>query len=463
MAAPFVRFAPSPTGLIHLGNARTALLNWCFAKAQGGRFLLRYDDTDRERSKEEFANAIAEDLAWLGIAPDTVVHQTANLRRYAAVAEELKAAGRLYPCYETEEELDRRRRLARASGRPPVYDRAALKLTPEDRAQLEGEGRRPHWRFLLTHEKAGWDDLVRGPQEIDTATLSDPVLVREDGTPLYTLTSVVDDADLGITHVIRGEDHVTNTAVQLQLFDALGAARPVFAHHNLLTAASGAGLTKREGSLSLKSLREEGFEPQAVAALATLVGSAEAVRPVHELDELAGLVDLARLSRAPARVDDEELALLNRRIVHELAYDAAKDRLDSLGIGGGAAFWLAVRGNIGRVPEALDWWRIATDETLETPVEDTELTDQAATLLPDEPWDAATWKAWTSAVGAATGRKGRALFHPLRLALTGREAGPELSVFLPFIGAERTRRRLGRRPGPRTGRHPAADPANPAR
>lgn len=439
---PVVRFAPSPTGYIHLGNARTALLNWCFAKARGGRFILRFDDTDRERSRPEYAAAITQDLAWLGIMPDIVVSQSDRLDLYAAAAERLKAAGRLYPCYETEEELDRRRRLARASGRPPVYDRAALRLTAEDRSRLEAEGRRPHWRFLLEDRAAAWEDLVRGPQSIQASGLSDPVLLREDGQPLYTFTSVVDDAETGVTHIIRGEDHVTNTAVQLQLFEALGARQPAFAHHNLLTSATGAGLSKREGSLSLMSLREAGFEGIAVSALATLVGSSEAVRPVRNLDELAALVDLEKLSRAPARVEEGELAALNARIVHDLEYAAVADRLVALGVGGGEPFWLAVRGNLEFVPEAAIWWKIASEDIEQAAPEDPELLAAALALLPEEPWGAGTWRSWTDAVKARTGRKGRALFHPLRLALTGRESGPELAAFLPFIGAEISRARL---------------------
>lgn len=442
MTTPVVRFAPSPTGRIHLGNARTALLNWCVARSQNGRFILRFDDTDRERSREEYAAAIAEDLAWLGIRPDVTVRQSDRLDRYAAAAEMLKAAGRLYPCYETEEELDRARRLARASHRPPIYDRAALRLDDAARARLEAEGRRPHWRFRLAGGPMAWDDLVRGHQEIDAATLSDPVLLRADGTPLYTFTSVVDDAELGVTHVIRGEDHVTNTAVQLDLFAALGAGAPIFGHHNLLTAASGAGLSKREGSLSVGALREAGYEPMAVAALATLTGSAAAVRPVRDLAELAGLVDLARLSRAPARIDEAELGVLNAKLVHDLPFAAAAGRLAALGVGGGAAFWEAVRGNVVTVADAAEWWRIVTGPI--APVrEDPAFLVEAGRLLPAAPWDAATWKSWTAAVSAATGRKGRNLYHPLRQALTGRDTGPELAALLPFIGPDRAAARLG--------------------
>ena len=292
-AAPTVRFAPSPTGRIHIGNARTALFNALYARRQGGRFILRFDDTDTGRSRAEYADAIETDLAWLGIAPDLVVRQSARLALYDAAAERLRAEGRLYPCWETADELDRKRKRQQARGLPPVYDRAALALSAEERAAFEAEGRRPHWRFLLERTEIAWHDLVRGACRIDCASLSDPVLVREDGSYLYTPTSVVDDIDLGVTHVIRGEDHVTNTAVQLQIFAALGAPAPAFAHHNLLTTTTGEGLSKRSGALSIGGLREAGIEAMAVAALAVLVGTSEAVQPIDSLDELAALADLS--------------------------------------------------------------------------------------------------------------------------------------------------------------------------
>lgn len=445
MNTPVVRFAPSPTGHIHLGNARTALLNWCLAKRAGGTFILRFDDTDTERSRAEYAASIADDLAWLGIHPDRTVRQSDRLALYAEAAEKLKAAGRLYPAYETEEQLDLQRRLARASGRPPIYDRAALKLTDEDRAKLEAEGRRPHWRFRLDWQTVTWDDMVRGTQSIDAASLSDPVLIRADGSCLYTFTSVVDDVDMGVTHIVRGEDHVTNTAVQIQLFEALGASAPVFAHHNLLVAAGGAGLSKREGSMSLGGLREAGIEPQAVSAYAALVGSSEAVRPVASLDELAGLIDLSKLSRAPAQVDMDELALLSARVVHALSYEAAAARLETLGVSGGAAFWETVRPNLHTVGEAQDWWRIATDEglaPLATEEGDASFLADALATMPAAPWTTETWGVWTAALKDKSGRKGRALFHPLRAALTGRDSGPEMKLFLPFIGPERAAARL---------------------
>ncbi|HEX2553255.1 MAG TPA: glutamate--tRNA ligase [Microvirga sp.] len=441
VAKPVVRFAPSPTGLIHIGNARPALLNALFARREGGTFVLRFDDTDRERSREDFAQAIAADLAWLGVTPDVVVRQSDRFPLYDAAADRLRAAGRLYPAYETPDELEFRRKRQLARGLPPVYDRAALKLTEAERRALEAEGRRPHWRFRLDPVTTEWTDMVRGPAHVDCASLSDPVLIRADGTYLYTLPSVVDDIDLKITHVIRGEDHVTNTAVQIQIFEALGAPVPVFGHHNLLTTASGEGLSKRLGHLSIRGLREAGIEPQAVAALAVLVGSAEAVRPVASLDELARLVDLAHISRAPARFDEHELEHLNARLVHEMSFEGVRGRLEALGIGGGEAFWLAVRTNLAKVADAAEWWGVVQGPL--TPViEDPALVAKAAALLPEGPFDAATWKRWTEAVKAETGAKGKALFMPLRLALTARHHGPELAALLPLIGRDRAAARL---------------------
>lgn len=442
MSDVVVRFAPSPTGRLHIGNARTALLNWLFARARGGRFVLRFDDTDRERSRAEFAIAMEADLAWLGITPDLVVHQSDREALYEAAAERLKAIGRLYPCYETEEELERRRKRQQARGLPPVYDRAALALTGEDRARLEAEGRRPHWRFLLDHRVVEWTDLVRGLSHIDTASLSDPVLRRADGTWLYTLPSVVDDVDLRVTHVIRGEDHVTNTAVQIQLFELLGQGRvPAFGHHNLLLDASGEGLSKRLGHLSLGSLRDKGLEPMAVASVAVLVGSPHPVQPVPDLATLGGMVELDRLSRAPARFDEHELEALNARLLHGTPFEAVRARLAALGVGGGEPFWLAVRGNLTTLADAATWWGIVSGP-VPCAGRDAAFCATAAALLPPEPWSDATWGEWTSAVKERTGRKGRDLFMPLRLALTGLDHGPELKALLPLIGRERALARL---------------------
>ena len=437
-----LRFAPSPTGHLHIGNARTALLNALLARREGGTFLLRLDDTDRERSTDAFAQAIGEDLVWLGIPPDRTLRQSDRIALYDAAADRLRAAGRLYACYETAEELERRRRRQLGRGQPPIYDRAALRLTGAERAAFEAEGRRPHWRFRLEERVVAWEDGVRGPSHVDCASLSDPVLVREDGSYLYTLPSVADDADLGVTRVIRGEDHVTNTAVQVQIFEALGAAVPGFAHHNLLTTASGEGLSKRLGHLSLRGLRQAGYEPGAVAALAVLVGSAEAVRPVSGLGELMGLIDLAHVSRAPARFDEAELDALNARTVHAMPFADAQRRLAALGIAGegGQAFWLSVRGNLAKLTDAAAWWAVVRGPIEPVPLPPA-LADAAA-HLPPEPWDGATWGAFTAPLRAATGLKGRDLFRPLRLALTGLDHGPDLAALLPLIGRARAERRL---------------------
>ena len=455
--SPIVRFAPSPTGRLHIGNIRTALLNWLFAAKAGGTFLLRLDDTDRERSTEDNAEAIRRDLTWLGLTWAREERQSARLERYAAAAETLKAAGRLYACYETEEELDRKRQRRRARGLPPIYDRAALKLTDAERVKLEAEGRTPHWRFRLLNTEpnkplepaptlVSWMDLVRGDQSVDIGSLSDPVLIRADGTPLYTFTSIVDDIDFGITHIIRGEDHVTNTGVQIQLFEAFGATSPQFAHHSLLVGGDGQALSKRLGALSVESFRDMGLEPMAVASHAALVGTSDAIAPRAHLSELMETFDLGKLSRSPGRFDVTELKALNAKLLHHLPYDAVADRLEAAGVPGGKEFWEAVRGNLEVFAGVRKWWGVVSGPV--TPVvEDTALASRAADLLPAEPWDASTWSIWTDAVKTATGAKGRALFHPLRLALTGEEAGPELKALLPLIGRARAFERLNGRPG----------------
>ncbi len=453
-----VRFAPSPTGNIHIGNARTALINWLFAKSAwgraGGQFVLRYDDTDRERSKQEFADGIARDLAWLGIKPDRVEKQSAREAVHAAATEKLKAAGVLYPCYETPDEIERKRKRQAMRNLPPVYDRAALKLTAAQRAELEAAGKKPHWRFLLPNHagdpsapvrtEVHWDDVIRGPQTVDLASMSDPVLVREDGTWPYTLPSVDDDIDIGITHVIRGDDHVANTGVQIAIFKALGAEPPMFGHHNLLTTASGEGLSKRLGSLSLKSLAEEGYEPMAIASLAVLIGGAGAVDAVASLDELAGRLDLKGISKSAAKFDVSELLALNARLVHAMDWPQAQVRLGGALGPNGEAIWLAVRANCEKVRDAVAWrQKIEGNEALaETGEADREYLTTALSLLPSGEADATTWHAWTGAIKAATGRKGRDLFMPLRKALTGAEHGPDMAALLPLIGRERIAARL---------------------
>lgn len=438
-----VRFAPSPTGRLHVGNVRVALVNWLYARAQGGRFVLRLDDTDTERSTGEFAAGIKTDLTWLGLTWDEFLRQSDRFERYDAAAARLRAAGRLYPCYETGEELELKRKLQLARRKPPVYDRAALKLTPDDRAKLEAEGRKPHWRFKLDETKrVGWHDLVHGDPSVDMHSLSDPVLIRADGSYLYTLPSVVDDIDLGISHVMRGEDHVTNTAVQIQIFEALGAKVPVFAHFSLLTGAEGEGLSKRTGALSVAEMRDEGIEPLAILSLLARLGTADPVEPRMSLDEIAKGFDVSRFGRAAARFDPEELRNLNAKLLHALPFDAVRDALAALGLDAAdAAFWAAVRPNLGILKDACVWWRVVRGPL--TPViVDPDVTRAAADLLPPEPWDADIWSRWTAAVKAATGRKGKALFLPLRLALTGLDHGPDLHALLPLIGYARAKARL---------------------
>jgi glutamyl-tRNA synthetase len=436
-----VRFAPSPTGRLHAGNIRTALFNFLFARAKGGRFILRLDDTDRERSTEEFARFIREDLTWLGLHWTLEVRQSDRFALYEGAIERLKRHDRLYPAYETPEELELKRKRQLARGKPPVYDRAALQLTAEERARLEAEGRKPHWRFLLEQRDVVWDDLVRGRQHVDAASLSDPVLVRADGTYLYTLPSVADDIDLGITHVIRGEDHVANTAPQIQLFEALGATPPAFGHHSLLVGADGQALSKRDRALAIEGLRAEGIEALAVTSYAATLGTSDSVAPHASLDELVPGFDFAKLSRAPARFDPNELRLLNAKLLHLLPFSAVADRLRAMGVRGGEEFWEAVRGNLAVLADAGGWWQVV-EGPLQPVIEDRELCRQAAQLLPPEPWDGDSWGTWSAAVKQATGAKGKALFAPLRLALTGRQTGPELKHLLPLIGRERASARL---------------------
>lgn len=435
------RFAPSPTGRLHVGNLRTALHNWLFARAHGGRFLLRLDDTDRARSTEAFAEAIGHDLAWLGLAPDAMVRQSERFALYEARFEELVAQGRVYPAYETAQELDLRRKILAGRGLPPVYDRAALALTDADRARLEGEGRRPHWRFRLDHgAPIEWDDLIRGPQHLDPARQSDPVVRREDGSWLYMLPSVIDDIDMGVTHVVRGEDHVTNTGLQLQMFAALGARPPAFAHEALLVGSEGK-LSKRLGALGVEALREEGIEPLALAALLARIGTSDPVEPVAEMAPLVAGLDFARFGRAPARFDLAELAQLNARTIHLMPFDRVADRLPP---GMDEAMWMAIRGNLTTVAEAVDWWAVLAGD-IATPAiaaEDRAYLARAAELAAAIDWARDPWHALTQALKAESGRKGRALFLPLRVALTGRDHGPDMAALLPLIGRDRALARL---------------------
>lgn len=436
-----VRFAPSPTGKLHVGNIRAALTNFLFARKTGGKFLLRLDDTDTDRSTEENAQGIYRDLAWLGLNHDLFAKQSERAAAHNAAADRLRAAGRLYPCYETADELDRRRKRQLAQHKPPIYDRAALALTAEQRAEFEAKGRKPHWRFKLSGKSVEFADIIRGPVHIETASLSDPVLIREDGRFLYTLPSVVDDIDFKITHIIRGEDHVTNTGVQIEIFEALGAAIPEFAHFSMLVGAGGEALSKRLGSLSIEGLREEGIEPQAINSLLAKLGTSDPVVPRAKLEELVADFDLTKFSRAPAHFDPNDLKVLNHKLLHGMSYDAVAPDLTRLGIGGGAAFWETVRDNIQLLSEARAWWRVV-EGPIDPVIEDAAVAAAARDLLPNGPFTDATWNEWTAAVSAKTGAKGKALFRPLRLALTGQPHGPEMRKLLPLIGPERAAKRL---------------------
>ncbi|WP_419816795.1 glutamate--tRNA ligase [Glacieibacterium sp.] len=434
------RFAPSPTGALHAGNVRTALVNWLAARAAGGRFLLRLDDTDLVRSTEASAQSIRDDLAWLGLVPDAEFRQSDRFALYEAALARLAAAGRVYRAYETAPELDLKRKVQASRGLPPVYDRAALQLTDADHARFAAEGVSPHWRFRLdTGGPVAWHDLVRGDAHVDPESLSDPVVRRADGSWLYMLPSVVDDIDMGVTLVARGEDHVTNSGVQIQMFEALDAAVPQFAHLALLTGAD-AALSKRLGSEGVAEWRATGIEPQAITGLLARLGTSHAVEPVTSLAPLVEGFDFGAFSRATARFDPAELAQLNARTIHLLDHDAVKDRLPA---GMTEAAWLAVRGNLTTVADAADWWAVISGEVTPTVApEDRDYVHAAAETLAGLQWTAEIWPAWTAALKVASGRKGRGLFQPLRQALTGRDHGPEMAVLLPLIGREAALARL---------------------
>ena len=430
-----VRFAPSPTGFMHIGNARTALFNWLCAKKLGGRFMLRIDDTDLQRSKKEYEDAIRESLVWLGLVWDEEARQTSRLERHNQVRDALLAAGRIYPCYETPEELEFMRRRLLARGLPPIYDRGALKLSAETVSRYQAEGRRPHYRFKLLPGEIIWKDMVRGVCRYEAENLSDPVVIREDGSFLYHLPSVIDDVDFGISHIVRGEDHVTNTAVQIQMFEAVGGRIPVFAHLPLLTGQEGK-LSKRLGSLGVRELRAEGIEAMAVCSYLAKLGTSDAIEPYYTLEGLAASLDFNKIGRSQPKFSEDELRHFNVHYVHSLPYTAVQSRIDAE-----ESFWESVKGNLERVDDIRIWQNICRKK-IEPLIEDAELTSLAADLLPPEPWDRQTWTQWIEALKQRTDKKGRSLFHPIRLALTACDNGPELQQLLPLIGRERAYNRL---------------------
>lgn len=430
------RFAPSPTGWIHVGNLRTALMNYLIARQNGGTFILRLDDTDQERSKQEYIDGLKADLFWLGIKYDRIEQQSKRMARYAEAAEQLKAAGRFYECFETPVELDLKRKKQLNMGKPPVYDRAALSLTEAQKEAYRAEGRQGYWRFKLDQERIEWHDGIIGPISIDAASVSDPVLIKADGQVLYTFASSVDDVDMGVTHIVRGADHVTNTATQIQIMKALGGVPPTFAHHSLLTGPQGEELSKRLGVLSLRDLRARGVEPMALLSLMARLGSSKPVELVHSMDELVAGFDVGSFGAAPTKFDAEDLFPLTRHHVQGLSFAAVKDRIAALGVpdAEAEAFWAVAKGNITILDDLGQWWTLFRDGAEPVVDEaDRDFVRQALGMLPAKPWTTATWGEWTAAVKDATGRKGKDLFRPLRRALTGRDAGPEMADVMPLL------------------------------
>ena len=430
------RFAPSPTGYIHVGNLRTALMNYLIARKAGGTFILRIDDTDPERSKQEYVDAIQQDLEWLGLTWDKIEHQSARLDRYDAAADKLREMGRFYECFETPTELELKRKKQLNMGKPPVYDRGALALSDDEKAALRAERGNGHWRFKLDQERINWVDGVLGEISIDAASVSDPVLIRGDGQYLYTLASVVDDTEMGVTHVVRGSDHVTNTATQIQMIEALGGTVPTFAHHSLLTGPQGESLSKRLGTLSLRDLREGGVEPEALLSLMARLGSSQPVELRASLDEIAEGFDIDQFGSAPTKFDVEDLYPLTARHLGAQPLAAVSADVASAGVDGAEAeaFWAVIRENITTRKDIAAWADLfanGADPVIDD--EDKDFVAEALALLPEGPFDGDTWGVWTKAVKEATGRKGRGLFMPLRKALTGQSHGPDMSAVLPLL------------------------------
>ncbi|WP_170526044.1 glutamate--tRNA ligase [Ruegeria arenilitoris] len=437
------RFAPSPTGYIHVGNLRTALMNYLIARKAGGTFILRIDDTDPERSKEEYVDAIKQDLEWLGLHWDRVERQSDRLDRYAEAADKLREIGRFYEAFETPTELDLKRKKQLNMGKPPVYDRAALNLSEAEKEALRSERGNGVWRFKLDHERIEWTDGILGDVSIDAASVSDPVLIRGDGQVLYTLASVVDDTEMGVTDVVRGADHVTNTATQIQIIKALGGTVPRFAHHSLLTGPQGEALSKRLGTLALRDLREQGVQPMALLSLMARLGSSDPVELRSDMAELIEGFDVTRFGSAPTKFDVQDLFPLTARYLQTLPLEKVADAVTAAGVPDELAepFWMMARENITTLNDLKGWWELCRDGA--EPLiddEDREFVAQAMELLPEGPFDGETWGKWTAAVKEATGRKGKGLFMPLRKALTGMERGPEMAAFLPLLQVVRAQK-----------------------
>ena len=435
------RFAPSPTGLLHLGNIRTALINWLYARTHNGKFILRIDDTDQERSKDEYISKIKYDLEWLGIDYDDTFNQSSRFERYREQFEKLKADGRIYPCYETPEELERKRKLQMASGGKQVYDRSSLSLTDEEKRAYEDDGRKPHWRFLLQTERLKWNDLLKGELDIDLTSLSDPVLFREDGVPLYTFSSAVDDIDYNITNVIRGDDHTSNTAVQIEIINAIDKNRITFAHHALLKASSGDKLSKRNNVISIDSFRKSNLEPLAILSLLATIGTSQSIELKDSLNQIISEFKLETISTSPGRIEIDVLNALNKKQVQKLNFDEVSERLKNIDEKIDEKFWNTIRSNLETVEGVKQWSDIVFDSKL-IEAEDKEYIKSAMELIPDDPWDENTWELWTSAIKEKTGRKGKELFLPLREAFTGMSHGPEMKLLIQLIGREKILERV---------------------
>ena len=435
------RFAPSPTGLLHLGNIRTALINWLYARTHNGKFILRIDDTDQERSKDEYISKIKYDLEWLGIDYDDTFNQSSRFERYREQFEKLKADGRIYPCYETPEELERKRKLQMASGGKQVYDRSSLSLTDEEKRAYEDDGRKPHWRFLLQTERLKWNDLLKGELDIDLTSLSDPVLFREDGVPLYTFSSAVDDIDYNITNVIRGDDHTSNTAVQIEIINAIDKNRITFAHHALLKASSGDKLSKRDNVISIDSFRKSNLEPLAILSLLATIGTSQSIELKDSINQIISEFKLETISTSPGRIEIDVLNALNKKQVQKLNFDEVSERLKNIDEKIDEKFWNTIRSNLETVEGVKQWSDIVFDSKL-IEAEDKEYIKSAMELIPDDPWDENTWELWTSAIKEKTGRKGRELFLPLREAFTGMKHGPEMKLLIQLIGREKILERV---------------------
>ena len=429
------RFAPSPTGYMHIGNLRTALFNYLISRKSGGTFILRIDDTDPERSKQEYVDGIKQDLEWLGLHWDRVEHQSDRFDRYAEIADQLRDMGKFYECFETPVELDLKRKKQLNMSKPPVYDRSGLALTEAERDELRSE-RAAHWRFMLDQNRIEWADGILGDLSIDAASVSDPVLIRGDGQVLYTLASICDDTDMGVTHVVRGSDHVTNTATQIQMIRAIGGTVPEFAHHSLLTGPKGEGLSKRLGSLALRDIRESGVQPMALLSHLARLGSSDPVELCGSIDEIVAGFDLKKFGSAPTKFDKADLYPLTAKYLQSLDLSAVLGKISAMGVPTDQAetFWNAVRGNILTLKDLDGWWGLiqkGADPKIDD--EDQEFVSRAIALLPDRPFDNQTWSTWTQEVKVATGRKGKSLFMPLRKALTGMSHGPDMGTLLPLL------------------------------